>query len=133
MKGKPTMARKDALAENPTAEEAEILSTAPADWEWDTVSEEAPTQLIMDEGDTFVGQYKGVEHIEPDNGKDEPFDLLIFIGRDSVRYSMAPGYKLEKAMKDVTPDQWVRITFVKTLETGRGLNPMKDYKVEVRK
>ena len=48
-------------------------------------------------------------------------------------YAVNKSYKLEQAMEYVKPDDWVRITYIKDVDTGRGLNPMKDYRVDVRK
>jgi hypothetical protein len=88
-------------------------------------------------GDTFVGQYVGEQTITPE-GTDskgeplEPFDLYIFTGRDNNSYSVNKSWKLEQAMEMVKIDDWVRIVYVKDVETKRGLNPMKDFRVDVR-
>ena len=108
--------------------------SAPSEWEWETVVEESATTVIFDTvGDQFVGLYTGSEHIDPDNGKDEPFDRFVFQGRDGELYAVNKSFKLETAMQDIDPGQWVRITYVKDVPTGRGLNPMKDFRVDVRK
>lgn len=113
------------------------VSTSPEGWEWDTVAEESATTVIFDEiGDVFIGQYIGEEHIEqePDkDGKDQSFDRYVFRGRDGSRYAVNKSYKLNEAMETVGTDQWVRITYVADITTKRGLNPMKDFRVDVRR
>lgn len=115
------------------AETLRLITEAPEDWEFETVAEESPTHVFFENiGDKFIGQFKGIETITPGNGKDEPFDLLIFRGRDGNRYSVTPGYKLERAFKEIDVDAWCRITYVANIPTGRA-EPMKDYRVDVRK
>lgn len=109
------------------------VSSVPSDWEFETVSAESAARVVFDTiGDVFVGQYVQEQTITPENG-DEPFDLYIFTGRDGNSYSINKSWKIAQAMDDVKPDEWVRITYVKDIETKRGLNPMKDFKVEVRR
>lgn len=116
------------------SEETPDVSTVPSDWEFETIAEESATVIIFDTvGDQFVGQYKGIEHIDPEKEDVEAFDRFLFTGRDGVIYAVPQSYKLDKAMEIVKPDQWVRITYVKDIPTGRKLNPMKDFVVEVRK
>jgi hypothetical protein len=120
------------VADDPEIDET-LLTTAPDEWEFETVAEESAIRVIMeDPGDVFIGQYVGTEHVEPDNGKDDPFDLFTFRGRDGRLYSMNQSYKLTKAMDKVSPDQWVRITLVKEIPSSKG-NPVKDYRVEVKR
>lgn len=117
------------------------VSSAPSDWEWETVSSETSIRVLFDSiGDVFVGQFVGIQTITPEgvdkDGKpNEPFDLYIFTGRDGNSYSINKSWKIETAFDDydVQADEWVRITYVKDVETKRGLNPMKDFKVEVRR
>jgi hypothetical protein len=127
------MATKKAQAES-TVDESTVDVSAPDEWEFDTLVEESPTMIIFDEiGDVFVGQYVGVEHIDPDNGKDEPFDRFNFRARDGKLYGVNQSYQLVNAMEKVEPGQWIRITYAKDIPTKRGLNPMKDFKIDVRK
>lgn len=114
------------------------VSSVPSDWEFETIAEESPTVIIFDTiGDQFIGQYKGIEHIDPSVGNPETdteaFDRFLFTGRDGNPYAVPMSYKLNTAMEKVKPEQWVRITYVKDIPTGRKLNPMKDFVVEVRK
>ena len=126
----------DANKTEPEATEISVMES-PDGWEWDTVAEESPTRILFDtKGESFIGQYIGMDHIEqePDkDGKDQSFDLYIFRGRDGVLYSVNKSYKLEEAMQKVAEGDWTRITYVKDIPTKRGLNPMMDLRVDVRK
>lgn len=113
------------------------LTTGTENWAWETVVEEAPSRVIFDAiGDTFIGQYVGMEHIDQppnDKGEDQSFDLFNFRGKDGGLYAVNTSYKLNEAMGDkVNPGDWVRITYVKDLPTNRKQNPMKDFRVDVR-
>lgn len=115
------------------------VSSVPEEWEFETIAEESATVVIFDTiGDQFVGQYKGIEHIDPgtvdpETGKSNAFDRFLFIGRDNNPYAIPMSYKLKDALEDVEHGRWVRITYVKDIPTGRKLNDMKDFKVEVKK
>lgn len=139
------MARTKAQAERPDfidpatidgEPDMNLLSTAPDEWEFETVVDETPARVIFDNvGDTFVGQYVEMLHVEqePDkNGVDQSFDLYVFRGRDGNLYSINRSFKMEKAMGKVEIGDWCRITFVKEIDSNKG-NPMKDLKVEVRR
>jgi hypothetical protein len=134
------MARSKATPVNDATEngnegelDTSLLTTAPDDWEFETVAEESAITVILDTpGDQFIGQYIGSDHIEPENGG-EAFDRFVYRGRDSRLYAMNKSYKLEQAMEKVELQQWVRITLVKEIETKRALQPMKDFRVEVRR
>jgi hypothetical protein len=130
------MTAKDKSATNEVETTADV-STTPDGWEFETVQEESPTRVIFDTiGDQFVGQYIGDEHIDlppNDKGEDQSFDLFNFRGRDGERYAINKSYSLEQAMEKVTEGQWCRITYAKDVPTKRSLNPMKDFRVEVRK
>jgi hypothetical protein len=116
----------------------DLVSTAPADWEWNIVAEESPTRVIFDKiDDVFIGQYKGMTHVDqPVNakGEDQSFDLWTFRGRDGVLYAINDSYKMREAMDNgaVVIGDWCRITFVKEIPTTKG-NPVKDLRIEVRK
>lgn len=115
----------------------ELLTQAPEDWEFETIVDESPTGITFDKpGESVILQYKGEVHVErePDrDGKDQSFDYYLWNGRDGKPYSLPKSFKLEQAMTEVKFDEWCRITYVKDIETSRGLNPMKDLKVERRK
>lgn len=107
--------------------------SAPDEWEFETLVDESPTMIIFDTiGDQFVGQYVEKQHIDPDNGKDEPFDRFNFRARDGGLYGVNSSYQLVEALEKIEPHTWVRITYVKDIPTKRGLNPMKDFKIDVR-
>jgi hypothetical protein len=120
----------------PVSDETHVSMT-PADWEFETVVEESPTTIVFDTiGDVFVGQYIGTEHIDlplDKDGKDQSFDRYTFRGRDGELYALNQSYKIEMGMDKAAPGQWVRITYVKDIPTSRGLQPMKDFRIEVRK
>lgn len=130
------MTRAKDKVTQPEPEEAEAQYTSPdtTGWEWDTIAEESAITVVFDTiGDEFVGQYAGEEHIDPANGKDEPFDRYTFRDGKGVLFALNQSYKLLEAMKEVQPGQWVRITYVKDIPTGRNLQPMKDFRVQVKK
>jgi len=125
-----------AKAAQSTVEEPDV-STAPADWEFETVVEESPTTIVFDTiGDIFIGQYVGTDHIElplDKDGKDQSFDRYTFRGRDGELYAINKSYKLESGMDKVEAGQWVRFTYMKDIPTARGLQPMKDFRIDIRK
>lgn len=131
------MARSKAAVEpevTPEDVDMSLLTEAPDDWEFETIAEESPTTIIMEVEDVFIGQFIEMEHVEAKEGDRpfDPFDRYRFQGRDEKPYALNKSYKLEDAMKAVNPGQWVRITCVKEIDTGKG-NPLKDYRVEVRR
>lgn len=130
-------AAKSAKSETPEFENGADVTTAPTDWEWETVAEGSATVVIFEKvGDEFIGQYTAEEHIEREpnaKGEDQSFDRFILIGRDGERYALNKSYALEEAMRKVQIGQWCRILYFKEIPTARGQNPMKDFKVSVRK
>jgi tRNA nucleotidyltransferase/poly(A) polymerase len=109
-----------------------LVTTAPDDWDFETVADESPTKVIFEKfNDTFVGQFVELLHIVPDNGED-PFDLFTFRSRDENLYAVNSSYKMIQAMAEIEPGTWVRLTYVKDIDTRKG-NPMKDIKVEKRR
>lgn len=131
------MARPKAQdVEKVAAEESDmsLLTESPTDWEWDTVVDESPTLVEFDTvGDTFIGLYEGRKTITPDNGRTDPFDLFYFKGRDNQPYATNTSYKLDGALTDDMIGKWVRIVLTKEIPTGRGLQPMKDFRVDVKR
>lgn len=125
-------AKQEAAQESYNATQNEPDVSAPEGLEWKTIAEEGALTVVFDKiGDQFVGRYVGVEHIEPDNGKDEAFDRFTFRAKDKNLYAVNQSYKLADALEDVAPGTWVRITYVKDIPTKRALNPMKDFVVDV--
>lgn len=132
IKGDSAMARaKDNPI--PADDDHSMVTSAPDDWEFKTVQEEAGIAVIFEKfGDQFIGQFVGQEHITPDNGID-PFDIYNFRGRDQRLYVIGGGFSLEKAYNDgkFGPGDWVRLTYVLDVPSNKG-NPMKSLRVEVR-
>lgn len=130
-------ARKPAAQDSPEFIDGADVTVAPEDWEFETVSEEAPTRIIFDTiGDTFVGQYIGMEHIDREpaaDGSDQSFDQFLYRGRDGDRYAIYESFDLKEGMEKVAPGQWCRLTYLKDVKTARNLNPMKSFRVDVRK
>lgn len=114
--------------------EATWSSEASQDEGWETVSDESPTRIIFDTiGDQFIGTYLGHELIDDPAGG-EPFDYIMIRGTDGHLYSASAGYKLKDAFESVNEGDLVRITYVKDVDMGKeGRNPMKDYKVDVKR
>lgn len=119
--------------------DVDLVSTAPDDWEFNTIVEESPTGVIFDTvGDVFIGQFLDRVTIEHDvpvskehpEGKSE-FDLFRFRGRDGVLYAVNPSGKLDRGMGAVKSGDWVRITLIKFIPSAKG-NDFKDFRVEVR-
>lgn len=103
--------------------------------EWTTVAEESATRIIFDTiGDQFTGTYLGTEEIpHPQTG--ELMRYLMFRGTQAEQkgelFSTSASWKLEDAFKAIEPGTKVRITYVKNVETSRGPNKMKDYRIDV--
>lgn len=118
----------------PDFEENADVQVVPEDWQWETTREESPTAVTFNTpGEDFVGMYEKRGTIEPE-GKD-PFDVFLFRGRDGKQYALPTMYALDKAIDngDILPGVWSRITYVKDINTARGLNPMKDIRIQTRK
>lgn len=102
-------------------------------WEWETVAEETGIKVVFDTiGDTFIGQYLGRVTITPKNG-DEPFDLFNFRGTDGRMYSLNTSHKLEEAFESIPTGTWTRTVYIKDVPVPRRPEPMKDFRVDVRK
>lgn len=111
-----------------------IPSANADEWEWENVVEASPSRVIFDTiGDEFIGQFIGEEEIDPGTGEEDVFSLYLFRGRDGELYGINKSYKLAQAMDKIEPGSWVKIQYVKDINTGRGLNPMKDFRIDVRK
>lgn len=109
-----------------------LLTTAPDDWEFETVVDESPVRIIFDtEGDTFIGQFEGRKTITPDNG-DDPFDIFVFRGRDERLYSVNTSTKLDGVLTNETEGKWVKLELIKLIPSKKG-QPFKDFRISVRK
>lgn len=128
-----TAAKEKAKAVSAEFDENAGVSEVPEGWEFDTAIEESGIKVVFDTiGDTFVGRFEGIEHVEPDNGKDDPFDMLTFTGRDGQKYSVNSSYKLAEMAAKVQPGTWCRLVYTKDVPSSKG-NPMKDIRVDVRR
>lgn len=105
------------------------------EWQWETKVDEEPTIVIMEQpGDVFIGQYDGRHTIIPPTG--DTFEYLAFWANDGRRYGLSPSYKLDEQFApkgEIREGQWIRITLVKNIDMGAGRNPLKDYRIDVRK
>lgn len=131
------MARSKSTVDEQTTPDMDLLTTAPDDWQFETVVEESPTGVILEVDDVFIGMYRGTEHIDmPEDprqpGVDQSFDRFLFTGRDGQPYSINESYKLKEAFDAIPTGKWVRIKCTKEIPTKRGQNPMKDFQVDVR-
>lgn len=113
------------------------VQVAPDDWEWETVQDETPIGVVFEEiGDTFIGQYTGIRHVDREpsaDGKDQSFDLFVFRGRDGKPYSLNNSFILAQAMGNVEVGNWCRIKYVKNVEVANWSSPMKDFTIDIRK
>jgi hypothetical protein len=120
----------------PVADNTPTVMEAPDDWAWEVKAEAAPTGVIFENfGDTFVGQYMEMRHIEREpaaDGSDQSFDLFIYRGRDNELYSLNSSFALAEGMDGIDPGTWCRIKYVKDVPTGRNQNPMKSFQIDVR-
>lgn len=129
------VATEENYKENAEEIDESLLTETPDGWEFETVAEESAITVIMEhEGDRFIGQFIGEEHIAPEeNGKQfDAFDRYTFRGQDGRVYAMNQSYKLKQAFESVAEGDWVRITLVKFIPSSKG-NDIKDYRVEVRR
>ena len=127
-----TAINPEQMAEDITPD-IDLVSTAPDDWEFETVIEESPTHVVFDTiGDVFIGQYVNRVTIEPTTPGKDPFDLFTFRGRDGELYAVNPSGKLDQGMVRVKAGDWVRITLIKFIPSTKG-NDFKDFRVEVKK
>jgi hypothetical protein len=130
---KPKAQDVENVADNSDDIDTSLLTESPSDWQWETVVAESPTTVIFEvAGDTFIGKFIERRTITPDNGRTEPFDLFIFEGRDGQPYAVNTSYKLDMALTADVIGRFVRLVYIKDVETGRGLQPMKDFRVDIK-
>ncbi len=106
-----------------------VVYTPPANFEVLSRGVSEPVKFTH-HGDSFVGIFEDAEKLEDDDGK--PFMACTFTGPDGKPYVIFPGAILERAMRRVEPKQWVRITYIGDVDTGKP-SPLKSYVVEVAK
>jgi hypothetical protein len=120
-----------------------MASTTPAtvpefdESSWDLVHEEAPDQLKFEEiGESYVLQYVGSEVITPppsqkqiEKGEEpSPFTQLRFREANGNPIVTNAGYELRESFAQMDPPCWVKIQYVKNVDTGEA-TPMKSFKV----
>ena len=104
---------------------------------WEVVQERSASVVIFDTiGDELIGQFRGVQTVQPDDDDpDSAFERYLFRGQDGELYATNISYALRTAIEKhgVTESDWVRIRYVGDIKTKRGLNPMKDFEVAVKR
>lgn len=115
----------------------------PASDGWTTVQEESPAVLVFENpGDQFVGRYIGPETVTPEGEGEEPFTRYTFRAEgnpaeaeipDGTLVAINSSWRVESAMGKVEPGDLTRITYTKDIKTKRGLNPLKDFRVDVKR
>lgn len=109
----------------------------PDDWEFETVAESAATKAVFEHiGDQFTGLYKGKEYIEREpgaDGSDQSFWRHLFTGRDKDTYAVNDSYDLNEKLTNDFVGKWVRLTWEKSIKTGRGMSDLKSFRIDVRK
>jgi hypothetical protein len=129
-------------------EKSKAESSAPAASNdgWTTIQEESPSVLLFETlGDTFIGRYIGVEEVKPEGldseGKPkEEFSRYTFRAEgngeaipDGTLVAINSSWRMNSAMEKVQPGDLTRIQYVKDIPTGRKLNPLKDFRVDVKR
>jgi len=108
--------------------------------DWETVTDESPTQVELEPGESFLGIKAGERTAEMSDGKEVPVFLFRAYGaqggdegvEDGELCSMIGSFKL-LGLKDVPDGKLCRITRMRDVPmTGGGRQPMKDYKVQSR-
>jgi hypothetical protein len=106
--------------------------------EWETVSEESATQVMLEVGDVFTGVKYGYYTIPNTEEGKPPLEFYTFRAR-GMEPNLAEGeicsilvtYKL-KALEDINDGRLVRITRVKDVLLSGARQAMKDYKIQSR-
>jgi hypothetical protein len=118
-------------AQSQAADTAAMHDTAPAQDEWQTVSEDEvdETKIVFDTiGDEFIGIYIGSRVIEQDDHK---FTQYRFRVGDEIYFTNA-GYSLMRGMSNVPKGARVRVVFSSERDTGQE-SPMRIFTVQVAK
>lgn len=98
---------------------------------WEMLQEESAEGFKFENiGDQLVGVYRSIEHIEPEEG--EPFDRVV-LDTDEGPVAIPTSYSVMRAIGKAEPGDRLRITYIRDIQTSRGLNPMKDFRVEVQR
>lgn len=103
---------------------------------WETIQKRSAAVVIFDTvGDELIGEFGGVEQIEPDDDPDNAFSRYLLRGTDGELYATNISYALRTAVEkhDVKVGDMLRIRYVGDVKTKRGLNPMKDFEIAVKR
>jgi hypothetical protein len=106
-----------------------------AQFEWETVHEEAADQIVFDKvGDTYVGEYLGSEVISftDRDGEDQSFTQLKFRDNEGLK-GINAGYELRKAFDGIPAGSIVRVQYVKNVPITGQASPMKSFRVDTAK
>jgi hypothetical protein len=101
------------------------------DFEWENIHEEAPDQLVFDTlGDTYIGEYLGMDLIEFEDraGQPQEFWQLRFRDGNGVKVLNA-GYELRETYKEIPTGTITRTQLMKFVDVGQQ-SPMKSYRVD---
>lgn len=104
--------------------------------EWETVGNELAQPLVLNEGDSFVGQYLGVDTVVTEEG--EKFDYLLFRedGSDVV-FNLSASWQLRRLFiegDEIRPHTRIKLTRLSDIPSKvAGRNPMKNYRVALPK
>lgn len=113
---------------------AENISEAASQEEWEVVRQESGSPISFDVGESFVGQFLGIEHIVPPNSSDpsDEFDQAKFKDAEGNTRTINLGYTLNEALRGIEPGKRVRITRMADVPMNDPKkNDLKDYRVEV--
>ena len=128
------MAKGSAVVVQST-EAAAIVGYDPSQFQWETVKEESPDQIVLEVvGDTYIGELLRVLWInaETDPGKPEKMFLQAqFRDPDGVR-AINCGYELTEAFRDAPVNLIYRIELKKYVDVDEA-SPMKSYQVDSAK
>lgn len=111
---------------------AATTATSPDD-DWEIASHGVPSRIEFDtDGDTFTGYYTGMQEVTND-ATGETYDYLGFLGTDGEPYQISASVQLRQIFADVQTGSLAEITRKREIPMGNGRNPMKDYRVRVRR
>lgn len=136
------------MAKGQEEEQPSTVGLDATQYEWETVHEEAPDQLVFEvPGDNYTGEYRGHEVINAPTNKDPDnwFIQLQWRDGDGLKVTNA-GYELMTTYVDVTlsedgktvtaskdkipPGTVTRTTLKKLVSIKNQESPMKSFQVE---
>lgn len=122
------------MAKPDTSENPSVVGYDESQFEWETVHEEAPDQIIFEEiGDTYIGMFLGAEEITftDKNGENQTFTRLRFRDNDGLKVINA-GYELREAYAKIPPPVVTRTELKKKVDVGQE-KPMLSYRIDQAK